>query len=68
MNRVLVKLAVRAAAATLLYSNLTAVQIGPYTAKELPPVKKTAHVHITQGPELELTNSNSVIIRWTIIS
>jgi phosphodiesterase/alkaline phosphatase D-like protein len=41
------------------------LQISPYTAKELPPAKKTARVHIIQGPELESANSTSVIIRWT---
>ena len=68
MSRLHVKLATTAAA-SLLFSNLIAAQVAPYSPKEiLPPAPTTAHVQITHGPELELANAydNSVIIRWTI--
>jgi hypothetical protein len=64
MNRLNVKLAITAAASGLLFSNLIAAQVNPYSAKELPPAGKAAPVRITQGPELELANDNSAIIRW----
>jgi phosphodiesterase/alkaline phosphatase D-like protein len=67
MNRLHAKLATTAAA-SLLFSNLIAAQVGPYNPKELPPPAKTAaHVRITHGPELELANAydHSAIIRWT---
>ena len=54
MNRLHVKLAITAAAGSLLFSNSVAAQVSPYSPKEiLPPAKKAAHVQITQGPELE---------------
>jgi hypothetical protein len=65
MKRVLVKLAVTAVGATLLHSNLAAVQMAAYTPKELPPARTNARVHITRGPDLESATGNSVIIRWT---
>ena len=68
MNRLHVKLATTAAAASLLFSNLIAAQVAPYSPKEiLPPAPTTTHVRITHGPELELANAsdNSAIIRWT---
>jgi phosphodiesterase/alkaline phosphatase D-like protein len=68
MNRVHVKLATTAVACSLLFSNLIAVQSGPYTAKEvLPPLRPAPHVEITHGPELEMANASdkSAIIRWT---
>jgi hypothetical protein len=58
------KLAITAAAGSLLFSNSIAVQVNPYGAKELPPAMKAASVRITQGPELESANDNSAIIRW----
>jgi hypothetical protein len=66
MNRLHVRLA--AAAGSLLFSNLIAAQVGPYSPKEiLPPATTSAHVRITQGPQLELANANdkTAIIRWT---
>ena len=54
-----------ASAVILLYSNLNAAQLSPYAPKVLPPAKRSARVHITQGPELESANNNSAIIRWT---
>src|SRR6266851_2794508 len=67
MNRLQVKLATTAAAASLLFSNLIAAQVGPYSPKQLPPLLPTAHVRIMHGPELEQANvhDNSAIIRWT---
>src|ERR1700758_2942944 len=63
MNGSVLKLLLLAAA--LWHSSSTAVQIDTYRAKELPPAKRAARVQITQGPALELANSNSAIIRWT---
>ena len=66
MNGVVLKLFFIAAAMGLLCSNSVAAQTSPYTPTEiLPPAKKAARVRITRGPELELANSNSAIIRWT---
>ena len=67
MNRLHVKLATTAVAASLLFSNLIAAQVGPYSPKQLPPLLPTTHVRITHGPELELANvhDNSAFIRWT---
>jgi phosphodiesterase/alkaline phosphatase D-like protein len=56
MNRLLVKLAIIAAA--LLFSNPTVAQL-------LPPQKKAEHVEITKAPELESANSWMAIVRWT---
>ena len=65
MNGFLVSV-VFTAAAMMLCSTSIAAQTNPYTANaELSPASKAAHVHITQGPALELANSNSAIIRWT---
>lgn len=67
MNRLHAKLATTAAV-SLLFSNLIAAQVRPYSPTELPPPAKTAaHVRITHGPELELANAydHSAIIRWT---
>jgi hypothetical protein len=48
----------------MLCSPSFAGQINPHKARaELPPTNKIAHVHITQGPALELANSNSAIRR-----
>jgi Purple acid Phosphatase, N-terminal domain len=66
MNRHDVKLAIAAAAASLLFSNPIAAQVSPYSPKELPPAPPpVARVRITQGPELEMARGNSAIIRWT---
>src|SRR5260370_14864926 len=67
MNKLHVKLATTAVAASLLFSNLIAAQVGPYSPKQLPPLLPTTHVRITHGPELELANvhDNSAFIRWT---
>ena len=58
MNRVLLKLAITAAAGSLLFSN-------PIVAQILPPQKRGEHVEITKEPELEIAYDDTVIIRWT---
>ena len=58
MNRLLLKLAVLAAAGSLLCSS-------PTTAQNPPPAPKAPHVEITKGPELESANSWLAIVRWT---
>ena len=65
MNGFLVRVVV-VTLATMLCSTPFAGQTNPYKATaEPPPMSKAAHVHITQGPSLELANSSSAIIRWT---
>ena len=64
MNRLRMKLAIAAAAGSLLFSNSVAAQSGAYSAKPLSPAPKAARVQITEGPELESANDNSAIIRW----
>ena len=58
MNRLLLKLAITAAAGGLLFSN-------PVVAQILPPQKKAEHVEITKSPELESAVSYMAIVRWT---
>ena len=52
------RLAITAAAGSLLCSNPTVAQIPP-------PAKKAGRVEITKGPEVELSKSHLTIIRWT---
>jgi len=65
MNKFRVKLAITATAVSLFFSNTIVSQVNRYSPKELPPATKAARVRITQGPELELANDKSAIIRWT---
>ena len=58
MNRLLVKLAITAAAGSLLYSS-------PIGAQIPPPQKRAEHVEITKAPELEIAHDELAIIRWT---
>jgi hypothetical protein len=58
MNRLLVKLAITAAAGSLLFSSPIAAQI-------LPPQKRAEHVEITKAPDLESAVSDMAIVRWT---
>ena len=58
MNGLLVKLAVTAAAGSLLYSS-------PIGAQIPPPQKRAEHVEITKAPELEIAHDDLAIIRWT---
>jgi len=65
MNKFRVKLAITAMAVSLFFSTSIVSQVTRYSPKELPPATKAARVRITQGPELELANDKSAIIRWT---
>src|SRR5437879_3086242 len=58
MNKLLLKLAITAAAGSLLSSNPMAAQVSPTTPK-------AARVRITQGPEVEISKEFLTIIRWT---
>jgi phosphodiesterase/alkaline phosphatase D-like protein len=58
MNRLLLKLAITAAAGGLLFSN-------PIGAQILAPQKRAEHVEITKTPELEIAHDDLAIIRWT---
>jgi hypothetical protein len=58
MNRLLVKLAITAAAGSLLCSS-------PIGAQNPPPAPKAAHVEIIKGPGLETSHDDLAIIRWT---
>jgi hypothetical protein len=58
MDRLLLRLAITAAAGSLLFSNLT-------IAQESPTTPKAARVRITQGPEIEMSKVHLTIIRWT---
>src|SRR6267378_5022671 len=58
MNRLLLKLAVTAAAGSLLCSS-------PIVAQILPPQKKAENVEITKAPELESAVDDMAIVRWT---
>jgi FtsP/CotA-like multicopper oxidase with cupredoxin domain len=58
MNHLLAKLALAFAAWVMLFSTPVAAQVSPTT-------KKSTHVQITQGPELEMTKGDRAIIRWT---
>jgi hypothetical protein len=58
MNKLLLKLAIMAAAGWLLSSNTMLAQVSPTTPK-------ATRVRITQGPELELAQEYLTIVRWT---
>ena len=58
MNRLLAKLAITAAAGSLLCSS-------PIGAQILPPQKKAEHVEITKEPELEIAFDDTAIVRWS---
>ena len=58
MNKLLAKMAITAAAGSLLSFN-------PIVAQILPPQKQAEHVEITKGPELESAVSYMAIVRWT---
>jgi hypothetical protein len=58
MNKLLLKLAITAAAGSLLSSNPMVAQLNPTTPK-------AARVGITQGPEVEISKEHLTIIRWT---
>src|SRR5580700_10975597 len=58
MDKLLLRLAITAAASGLLSSNSMVAQLSPTTPK-------AASVRITQGPEIELAKEFLTIIRWT---
>ena len=58
MNKLFLKLAITAAAGSLILSNTMSAQVSPTTPK-------TAPVRITKGPEVELARDYLTIIRWT---
>jgi phosphodiesterase/alkaline phosphatase D-like protein len=58
MNKVLLTLAITVLSGNLLFSI-------PASAQFVPPAKKATRVQITKGPEIELSNSDLTIIRWT---
>src|ERR1700730_6756367 len=58
MNKLLLKLAITAAAGSLLSSNPMVAQVSPTTPK-------AARMQITQGPEVELSRVYLTIITWT---
>jgi hypothetical protein len=57
-NRLLLKLAVIAAAGSLLCCN-------PVAAQNPTPQKRAEHVEIIKAPELEIAHDDLAIIRWT---
>src|SRR3982074_2004976 len=58
MNKLLLKLAITAAAGSLFSSNLMVAQLSPTTPK-------AARVRITKGPEIEISKPHLTIISWT---
>ena len=58
MNKLLLRLAITAAAGSLLSSNPMVAQVSPTTPK-------AARVQITEGPEVELSRVYLTIITWT---
>ena len=58
MNRLLVNLAITAAAGGLLVLN-------PVVAQIPPPQQRAEHVEITKSPELESAHDDAAIVRWT---
>jgi phosphodiesterase/alkaline phosphatase D-like protein len=58
MNRLVPTAAITVLTGCLLLSN-------PSSAQFTPSAKRTAHVRITKGPELESSRENTTIITWT---
>src|SRR6266849_7227553 len=58
MNRVLLTLVLTVFSGSLFLSS-------PTSAQFVPSARKTAHVRIIKGPELELARENLTIITWT---
>ena len=58
MNRVLLTLVLTVFSGSLFLSS-------PTSAQFVPSARKTAHIRIIKGPELELGRENLTIIRWT---
>jgi len=64
MNKLYVKV-LFVVAGGLFFCSTIAAQASAYTPGILPPAPKTAHVQITQGPELETAREKLAIITWT---
>jgi phosphodiesterase/alkaline phosphatase D-like protein len=62
LHRLLLLLAVTTMAGVLLTPAQIHAQI---QAQILPPAKRSARVHITEGPALESVRGNQAIITWT---
>jgi hypothetical protein len=58
MNKLLPRLAIATAVASLLLAN-------PGAAQVLPPLKKAERVRITKAPRVELATDHLIIIRWS---
>ena len=66
MTRMVVKLAIAVAVATLFSFNPSSAQtIKPAPDQIIKPAPKAKHVEITQGPTLESAHDDVAIIRWT---
>jgi hypothetical protein len=70
MNRLLVTLAITAAAGSLLFSNPSIAHFHSPQGQSPPPQilpsqKRAEHVEITKGPGLELAHDDLAIVRWT---
>jgi hypothetical protein len=65
VTRMVVKLAIAAAVATLLSFDPSDAQIVKSPDQIIKPAPKAKHVEITQGPMLESAHDNIAIIRWT---
>jgi hypothetical protein len=66
MNRMLLKLAIIAAAVALLCSGPILAQMPAPPADQVPPpAKRAGHVQIVKGPALEIAHDDIAIIRWT---
>jgi phosphodiesterase/alkaline phosphatase D-like protein len=64
LHRLHLLLAVTIMAGGVLSSHSAGAQ-ARVQAQILPPAKKAARVHITEGPSLESVKDNLAIIRWT---
>jgi Purple acid Phosphatase, N-terminal domain len=58
MNRLLPAVIIAALSGSLFFSS-------PISAQFIPSAKKTAHVRIIKGPEIEMARNDLTIIRWT---
>src|ERR1700758_2357521 len=58
MNRLLPAVIIPALSGSLFFCS-------PISAQFVPSAKKTAHVRIIKGPEIEMARNDLTIIRWT---
>jgi phosphodiesterase/alkaline phosphatase D-like protein len=61
MKRVLLLLAITVLTGGLFFSI-------PSSAQFVPPARRVPHPQITKGPEIESSNSDFTIIRWTSVN